>query len=241
MKVPNVHGTIRRRILVNFRIDPEVMQRQLPSPFRPKLHNGKAVAGICLIRLEDIRPRRFPKLAGISSENAAHRVAVVWNEEGRTREGVYIPRRDTGSLINHLAGGRIFPGEHHRARFNVREVEDHIDFHMQSADGEVAVDLAGHVATQLPRSSGFANVAEASAFFEAGSLGYSATAGGKHLDGLVLKTLTWKVDPLEVEHVHSSFFADERKFPAGSVSFDCALIMRNIAHEWQAAEELYVA
>ncbi len=240
MKVPNVHGTIRRRILVNFRVDPDVMQRQLPSPFRPKLHKGKAIAGICLIRLENIRPKRFPKLAGISSENAAHRVAVVWEEDGSLREGVYIPRRDTGSLINHLAGGRIFPGEHHRAKFHVHDRGDRIDFAMKSADDEVKVRFAGNVASELPAGSWFSSVGEASRFFEAGSLGYSATAAGKRLDGLILKTLSWKVEPLALDSVYSSFFADRTKFPEGSVTFDCALIMRDIAHEWHTATELYV-
>jgi uncharacterized protein DUF2071 len=240
MRVPNVHGVIKRRILVNFRVDPDVMQRQLPDPFRPKLHKGKAIAGICLIRLENIRPKRFPKLVGISSENGAHRVAVVWDAEGKTREGVYIPRRDTGSLVNQLAGGRLFPGEHHRAKFDVREAGDRVELHMRSADGVVEVDLSGSVASSLPSSSAFASVAEASAFFEAGSLGYSATSGGKRLDGLVLKMKTWQVSPLAIERVHSSFFGDRAKFPEGSVTFDCALIMRNIAHEWEAASELYV-
>jgi predicted MPP superfamily phosphohydrolase len=36
---------------------------------------------------------------------------VTWNDETGALEGVYIPRRDTGSLVNHLAGGRVFPGE----------------------------------------------------------------------------------------------------------------------------------
>jgi hypothetical protein len=35
-----------------------------------------------------------------------------------------------------------------------------------------------------------------------------------------------------VEEVHSSYFADEKRFPPGSVSFDCALAMRNLEHEW---------
>ena len=34
MRLPKVHGTIKRRLLVNFPIDPEVMQRHLPAPFR---------------------------------------------------------------------------------------------------------------------------------------------------------------------------------------------------------------
>ena len=126
MRFPKVHGTIKRRLLVNFRVDPAVMQRHLPPAFNPKLHRGYAIAGICLIRLENIRPRRFPGLLGLSSENAAHRIAVTWQDESGAREGVYIPRRDTGSLVNHLAGGRLFPGEHQRATFRVTDADNRI-------------------------------------------------------------------------------------------------------------------
>lgn len=239
-RAPEVHGIIRRRLLVNFRVEPEVIQRHLPAPLRPKLHDGHAIAGICLIRLEGIRPKRVPQLLGISSENAAHRIAVVWEDGGETREGVYIPRRDTSSLLNHLAGGRVFPGEHHRAKFQVIDDGDRIDLHMQAADGNVQVDVAGHVASELPPASVFRTVSDASAFFEPGSLGYSATASGHRLDGIVLRTHSWAVTPLAIERVHSSYFSDESRFPAGSVTFDCALLMRDIAHEWQAADDMYV-
>jgi Uncharacterized conserved protein (COG2071) len=239
MRIPRIHGVIRRRILVNYRADADVVQRLLPPPFAPKLHAGSAIAGICLIRLEQIRPRRFPRIAGISSENAAHRIAVTWSEGGEAREGVYIPRRDSGSLLNRLAGGRLFPGEHHRATFKVVDTGSRIDLQMQSADGAVAVQVVGHVADALPEASGFADVEEASRFFEGGSLGYSPGADHRRLDGLVLKTETWQVAPLAVDRVESSYFADLSRFPAGSVRFDCALIMRNIDHEWRAADDLY--
>jgi Uncharacterized conserved protein (COG2071) len=121
VKLPVIQGVIRRRLLVNFRVAPAVLQRQLPPRFRPKLHAGHGIAGICLIRLEAVRPSPVPALLGVSSENAAHRIAVVWEEDGGMREGVFIPRRDTGSLLNHVAGGRLFPGEHNRARFRVVE------------------------------------------------------------------------------------------------------------------------
>ena len=240
MQLTKVHGIIRRRLLVNFRVEPRVVQRHLPSPFRPKLHEGHAVAGICLIRLEGIRPKRFPRMLGLSSENAAHRIAVLWDDESGSHEGVYIPRRDTGSLMNHLAGGRLFPGEHHRATFQVAESVDRIELGMVSADGRVQVDVAGRVAAELPTTSVFGTVAEASSFFEPGSLGYSATASGRRLDGVVLKTHSWSVAPLAIERVSSTYFADETVFPVGSVTFDCALIMRNITHEWQAGAPMYV-
>jgi uncharacterized protein YqjF (DUF2071 family) len=241
MRLPTIQGVIRRRILVNFRVDPEVMQRQLPARFRPKLQAGQAVAGICLIRLEQLRPKMMPEFVGLSSENAAHRVAVLWeDEDGVTREGVFIPRRDTNSPVNLLLGGRVFPGEHHKATFEVEESGDKISLSIRSEDEAVAVDVAGEVAEALPPNSIFPSLEAASSFFEAGSLGYSATSDANRLDGLKLKTEEWEVEPLEVEKVYSSFFADEGKFPKGSVEFDNALIMRNIAHEWHNAEDLYV-
>src|SRR5687767_1615070 len=158
MKLPTIQGLIRRRILANFRVDPAIMQRQLPARFRPKLHNGFAVAGICLIRLEHIRPQRLPEIIGLSSENAAHRVAVLWDENNETREGVYISRRDTNSQINHLLGGRIFPGEHHAARFTVTESGDTIELSMRSDDGTVAVDVRGTIAESMPLTSVFTSL-----------------------------------------------------------------------------------
>ena len=238
MKLPEVHGLIRRRMLVNFRVDPEVMQRQLPPSFRPKLHHGCAIAGICLIRLEQMRPGCVPACLGASSENAAHRAAVCWRDErDGTREGVYIPRRDTDSLVNHLAGGRLFEGEYHRAQFEVTDEGERIDFAMRSDDGNVEVRLRAAAVETLPETSRFGSLTAASAFFEAGSLGYSDRSDGARLDGIELVTEFWRVEPLQVEEVYSSYFADERRFPRGSVEFDCALLMRDIPHAWRAEGE----
>jgi hypothetical protein len=239
MRLPSISGKIRRRILVNFRVQPEIAQRLLPPPFRPKLHEGHAVAGICLIRLEEIRPWHLPAVLGMSSENAAHRIAVCWTgPDGAELEGVYIPRRDTSSLFNHVVGGRLFPGHHHRARFEVRDDDEGINFAMRAADGGVAVELQARETDRLPPTSRFRSLDDASAFFRTGSLGYSPRARGPQLDGLSLVTRTWSVAALAVQHVHSSFFSDRAQFPEGSVELDCALLMRNIVHEWHTAADL---
>lgn len=241
MRLPVIQGVIRRRILVNFRVDPAVMQAQLPSRFTPKRQGPHAIAGICLIRLESIRPRLLPARIGLSSENAAHRVAVHWETDaGEKTEGVFIPRRDTGSLMVSVAGGRLFPGEHHRATFTVREGPETIDLRMRSHDGAVSVRVCGRLGGTLPSSSCFPSLAAASSFFEPGSLGYSVTGQAGRLDGIRLRTQGWRVEPLQIEEVQSSYFADPTRFPPGSVQFDCALLMRNLFHEWQSAEDLYV-
>jgi hypothetical protein len=165
---------------------------------------------------------------------------VTWQDESGAREGVYIPRRDPGSLVNHLAGGRLFPGEHQRATFRVTDADNRIALHMRSADGRVEVDVVGQESPELTRTSVFQSVKEASAFFETGSLGYSATASGRKLDGIELKTDSWKVAPLAIERAHSSYFTDPQLFPRDSIVFDCALVMRDIPHEWASANEMYV-
>jgi hypothetical protein len=57
---------------------------------------------------------------------------------------------------------------------------------------------------------------------------------------MALKTESWSVAPLAIERVRSSYFDDGALFPAGSIAFDCALVMRNIAHEWEMAADMYV-
>ena len=103
MKIPIIKGIIDRRILINYQVDKEVLAHYLPEPFKLKLVNGKGIAGICLIRLKEIRPKGLPKQIGISSENGAHGIAVEWTENGTLKEGVFIPKRDTSSIWNSLA------------------------------------------------------------------------------------------------------------------------------------------
>jgi hypothetical protein len=238
MQFPAMRGIIDRRILANFRIDPEVLAHVLPSPFRPKLVNGMGIAGICLIRLKQIRRRFVPAFMGISSENAAHRFAVEWDQNGETKEGVYIPRRDTSSRLNTLVGGRLFPGVHHHARFQVHEHDDQYSVVLDSDDDDTHVAVEGRVASELPVDSVFGSIRGASDFFECGSLGYSATHTAGEYDGLELHTFNWQVLPLSVERVESSFFEDRKLFPVGSIEFDCALLMRNIKHEWHGRPSL---
>jgi hypothetical protein len=240
MRIPTIKGVIDRRILVNYRVDPDVLARLLPQPFRPKLVHGFGMAGICLIRLKQIRPRLVPRGLGFSSENAAHRIAVEWEHEGQLQQGVYVPRRDTSSRLNTLVGGRLFPGVHHHARFRVAEGNGRYSVSLDSRDDRTHVAVEGRTAPDLPATSIFGSLEEASGFFEQGSLGYSATRRDGQYDGLELRTFNWRVEPLSVERVESSFFEDERFFAAGSAEFDSALVMRGIEHEWHGRESLCV-
>lgn len=238
MKIPVIRGLIERRILVNYRVDPEVLAATLPEPFRPKLVDGMGMAGICLIRLARVRPKFMPAWVGIASENAAHRVAVEWGEGSELRGGVFVRRRDTSSRLNALAGGRVFPGEHHHADFEVQESRERYAVRMRSDDGDTSILLRALSAERFSSESVFSSLDEASAFFQGGSLGYSTTTDLRRFQGLELRCEVWQMEPLAVEEVRSSFFDDEDLFPRGSIQFDCALLMRNIEHEWHGRQDL---
>lgn len=241
LNLPTMHGLIDRRMLVNFRVRPETIAPMLPPLFRPKLFKGWAMAGICLIRLKNIRPRGFGETFGVTSENAAHRIAVEWQENGLTREGVFIPRRDTSSSLQSLVGGKFFPGIHHRADYVVEVTADDFRLQMQSRDDQTFINLQARRGTHLPRTSVFASLDEASEFFAHGSAGYSATDNPNCCDGLELVTDSWNVESLDVIRMESSFFDDRRRFPEGSIEFDCTLLMQNITIEWRNLPSLKVS
>ena len=238
MHIPVLTGTIERRILANYRIDAAVMARQLPSPFRPRLIKGYAIGGICLIRLIDVKPQCMPMPFGMTSENAAHRIAVEWDEGGQVRQGVYVPRRDTDSRINAMMGGRLFPGVHHLAVFTTTTSTTEFSVALTSEDGHTHVQVSGSVAQTLPPTSVFSSLAAASQFFAEGAIGYSPNSSTRQLEGMELRCKQWQVEALNVDRCESSYFSDTSLFPAGSVTFDCALLMRNIDHEWHQLANL---
>ncbi|HZM06263.1 MAG TPA: DUF2071 domain-containing protein [Candidatus Saccharimonadales bacterium] len=239
MFLDTIHGVIDRRVLLNYRIDPKVLERVLPPPFRPKLYGSHGVGGVCMIRFKELRPRFVPSWLGLGSENAAHRIAVQWLQDGEVREGVFIPRRDTNSWFNKTVGGRVFPGIFQRSQFQAQDSNDGVSIRIVRADGGTEIAFAGHLAEQLPATSIFPSLEAAAGFFSMGATGYSATARTGHYHGMELRSLNWTVAPLAIEHAQSCFFGDASRFPPGSAVLDCALLMRGIEHEWHSRPDLY--
>ena len=246
MRIPQLSGNIKRRLLINYRVEPEVIQKILPNNFRPKLHKGYAIAGVCLIRLENIKPDFVPEMfnfLNIASENTAHRIAVEWDTPEGVKEGVFIPRRDTDSRLNALAGGRIFPGVHHLSRFEVSDEDGSIQItvheKLTSNSSSPLIDVMAEETDIFPTDSVFSSLDETSKFFENGCIGYSSRPDSDQLDGMLLEVPKWIVSALEVTSLQSSYFDNQEIFPKGSITFDHALLMRDIQHQWITQPTLY--
>jgi len=149
------------------------------------------------------------------------------------KEGVYIPRRDTSSRINTLLGGRVFPGKHFHAKFDIDENAGKYHVSFKSSDGTI-ISVDAQLTDSFNPDSVFKSLAEASAFFQGGSTGYSPNKN--NYEGLLLNTFKWHVQPLKISKVISTYFENELIFPKGSIQFDNALLMTNTHHEWSSAK-----
>lgn len=236
--LPILEGVIARRLLVNFRVDPSVAQKLLPGPLEVQTQNGFAVAGICLIRLEQLRPKGLPAALGLSSENMAHRIAIRYPQGNEMHKGVFIWRRETNQRLVTLLGGRLFPGVHHAAAFTVNDTNNCLDMQITTEQGASDVMLTAEPAAVWRPTPLFADLKESSLFFEKGDCVFSCGLHTETLEGMQLRVANWKASMLTIRSLHTSFFENTAQFPLGSLTFDSALLMRGIAHEWHELDKL---
>jgi len=220
--IHDVRAQLRRRLLISYRVDPAVAATLLPDGFRPQIIDGSALAGVCILGLESIRPAWIDRRSGLRSENAAHRIAVEWDGPQGVEQGVFIFERHSSAWHPVLFGGRVFPGVHRKARFRIRESVDRYALTMQAgahsldADVEVGGEWAGGV---------FGSVDEASDFYRAGRTGWSLGHDGRTVEPVGLSTDGWKIEGAQLHHLRSSFFD---ALPAGSAVFDSVVVMRDL-------------
>jgi hypothetical protein len=236
--LPTIQGVIARRMLLNFRADPDVVQRLLPAPLKVDHERGYAVVGVCLIRLESLRPRGVSAFLGVSSENMAHRVAIRYPSSEGPRPGVFVWRRETDQKLIELLGGRLFPGVHHSARFQITESDSRLAMTVITHDGEADVSFSARLAAEWKQTPTFDSFDEVSNFFKKGDCGFSCSLRGNELEGLQLKTLSWSMIPMEVESQRCAFYSNPEHFPPGSIEFDSGLLMRGVPHEWRQLADI---
>lgn len=229
MIIDQVDCTIARRLLVNYRVAPDVVAELLPAPFRPQLVSGWAVGGVCFLALKDVRPPWAPRTLGWSSENVAHRFAVEWDDDLGGHVSVYVPRRDTNSRLASWSGGRLFPGTYGLADFAVQDGDD-LRIDVLSSDGSVRLSVRAQRAAAMGGRL-FGSAQEAADFFRRGPVGYSPGPGGS-FDGVGLVSDDWRAVPVSVTHMASSLFDNVGLFPPGSCALDSALLMRDITAHW---------
>jgi len=206
-----LRSRVHTRILLNFRMDPAVIRPFIPPGLEPVLVNGAAVAGVCFIRQQRIRPAGLPSFTGVALEAAAHRVAVTRDGE----RAVLVLRRDAPGLLPKIAS-RITA-----ATFGAGEIAwDGLTARLLASDGATAsIDAASgdRLASTL-----FASPDAAADFFRRESLSIEPT--GRMLR--VSLPARWTVAAIEHATLASSFLASVGAEP------DSAFVARDLDAVW---------
>ncbi|HEX7135444.1 MAG TPA: DUF2071 domain-containing protein [Iamia sp.] len=224
---PDLVGRIDRRVLLDHVVAPDVAARHLPPGLEVRLLDDRAVVGVCLIRLVDVRPAGLPAGLGRTVEAAAHRISVVGPG---TEAGVFVPRRDTSSRTAALVGGRVWPGVHGRARVSGARTPCSLRIDVACRDGaavSVAVDLDERRGTTLtdPEAT--------SAFHAVERTAWSPGRDGA-LEVAVLACEGWSARPVGVTAATSTWLDDRRSFPPGTARLAGALLMEDVPMRWSA-------
>lgn len=229
----NAVGTIERRILVNYAADPDIAKTLIPTDLKLHIVNGKAIVGVCLIRLTNMRPSWAPPFVGLTSENIAHRIAIEYDTDtGEKATGVYVPMRHTNSLVTSKIGSRIYPGVYKMAKFATKETGKEHKISVVSKQDPTKIEIEATETTDF-KSDLFSTFEEASNFFKCSSVGFSPDRNGCELEGIKLATSKWEMHPMEVQSMSSNLYDDPNIFPEGTIKFDGALLMKNIGVTWE--------
>jgi hypothetical protein len=235
---PTLEGVIQRRVLLNFQINPALIKPYIPKPLEILVHRGWAVAGICLIRLENIRPKGLPGWTGFSAENMAHRIAIRFPSNGRMLDGVFIWRRETNSRLMPWVGGRLFPGVHQHADFSVKESPSTLHMDVSTQDSMANIQFTAARLVPWENTTLFQSFTEVKDFFRAGDCGFSCGHTAIQLEGLRLATNSWNMEPLRITNIKSAFYERIARHHSDQLIFDCGLLMQNVPHEWYGMKKL---
>ena len=113
-----------------------------------------------------------------------------------------------------------------------------MEMDVQTRRHEADVSFRATIASDWKPTRAFGSLDEAREFFRRGDCGFSCALRADRLEGIQLRTMTWEMTPLAVDHVESAFYGNRERFPAGSVELDSALLMRGVKHEWHELQEL---
>ena len=240
MRIPLIHGVIDRRILVNFRVAPEGPCARpacaLPPkagrrtwdcgdmsnpPPKPSAEVSAPVYGVLL------GERGTPHCGSTGTMMEGPVKASTSHEETRPRASILWL-----GVAFFLAFTTMPASKCLRVRIGIRWAW--IATTVRPVSSSLGTNL---IASPHPRY--FTPCRKPQIFLSAGRWVIPPPLNPGAFDGLELRSYSWGVSPLAVERVESNFFSDQIWFPPGSVEFDCALLMRDIEHEWQAQDDLY--
>ncbi|MBI3943230.1 MAG: DUF2071 domain-containing protein [Chloroflexi bacterium] len=223
--------------LVNFAIDPEVLQRALPPAIEPDLHQGRAYLSIVIAVMHKIRPAFLPERLGITYHQVVYRAVVRY----QGKRGVYFLRSDADNFFMSLAGDWLTFFRFHYSQITYRKERDRKEhqcatFRLQPGDkapaGIDALYDLGQKSKEMPPASHFSSLAEAQDFLVElfTAYGYDPLSG--KVDFVNIKRGEWHIDVVPDVRAEYTFMQDSPLFPPGSAQLDSVFYATHMPYYW---------
>lgn len=239
MKRSTVKGLIDWKILINYKVELSVLQQYLPKPFFPRSIRGFGLVGIAVTKQKGVRSIGRPAPLGLNAMLVEHQAAVTWEDGGRLRHGLYIPRRDTSSLLQLMMGDRLSGGLHHLARIRARIRQDRYVVSMRGMNQEgVRAKLMAKLTDRFPMGSVMKELETAVSFFESGKVAYSPLYKHSIFEGVEWNAQDFSIQPLRVERLEGNYWEEIAGFPKKSIFFDHAILIQGAPYQWNHMPEL---
>ena len=112
-------GTVVRRFLISYPVDPESLTDHLPPGAQLSLFDGKAWISACFVRMDDMRPSMAPRILGSGFYYLIHRTrARLPFPDGQLREAVLVLQPNINRRLLAM-GGSVLTG----VKFSVRNIQ----------------------------------------------------------------------------------------------------------------------
>ena len=222
-----LHGTIRRRLLVNAFVDPVEAAGRLPDGVRPHVTDQGTVVGCCMLDIADIRPMGMPAAVGLELKAAAHRISVEWDDPDAAQPvtGVFVPVRHSPSRAARMMGGRLFPGVHERAVIASDLDGEDLRWTVKAANGDGAFDMT--VTARVPNIDATDPSEIAGMTCIGATLGLSPDRRGR-LETARMTPDVGRARPVEITELRSSFVSG-----FGSAQAATSYLMTDVDVAWR--------
>jgi len=229
-------GRLTQCILLAYRTPAAGVAHLLPAGLRPLTRGEWAFWNVVACRVECMRPRGLPALAGLSYFHVAYRLYVrAMLADGRELQGLYFVRSDADSTLIAATGNLMTDFRFHRAaiaaeetpagglRYDVRTPEGVADLGLSvvpSDDAHAAPDTC------------FPSPDAARAFLHYQPLGLSVSARGTKLRvaEVLRDESAWRETPLRVERADVAFLDHLGQREA---RLELATLVAPIAYRWR--------
>ena len=208
---------VRGRVVVFYRVEPDVARGLLPSELRPRITAGSAIVVLCYTHLGRLETRFLPhRLA--TSHHLAYRVSAEAAGENGPTCSTWVAHRETSSRIGARWNEKVFRHGHGRSRFSIEDDACELTLRVESSRGD---ELFLRASACESTGTVFSQPNDVGEFFRNDGTIRPHGVFAREAD-VVDAHNAFVPEPLALIELRSAFFEDPDRFPSGSVAIDGA-------------------